>query len=325
MNDIHHLLKHYRDDGLRPGTRAFSEFRRLLTSPLQVTESHLLDDDHPLKVQAYIVLDAFESVTNGMENHQAMEELQRLDAHSVFHPWKVFILALQAFYREDDTTCRQLLQSLPTGTPLHALAQDLLGESAATPKRKLRQLWSVDPAYRECLEQVESTAYPENQLYFLDTLLESRPLWEGQSEAARIVFARWVMHLVLARNLCVKQTVKALIRVVGRWEAERAVALALFRDSIEAACVFLARSLIDKEGPITFEERSLMREMYRQALLYQRDGGVDADFQREWVGLRGDLERRGVRLDGLEVAGETAAHVRRAAKKSASQLELFAS
>ncbi len=324
MSDIDFLLKRYRDDVLKPGSRGFEEMRKRLINPLHVTNSALLPEEHPLKIQGYIILDAFESVTNGMENPQALGDLETIDHRSVFYPWKLLVLGLKAFYSGDDTTCRQLLGQIPQDCDaLHRLASDFIKEIYSPHKRFFKEVWSLPPVFRDTLEQLEASATVETQDIFLEILEESTRLWQKQQDFDKIVFGTWVIRLTHSGDLDLRAVIRSLMKTLGLYCAEQSVALALYRESIETAVLFYARSLLDKQEPITFEERTLLREMYRQTVLYQQDAGIDDDFEREWTVLSTHLGQLGITFSEPSAKRENKRD--RSWKKHSAQLDLFAS
>lgn len=69
---------------------AFKDVRealvREINDPGVLDRSSILSDSSPLKKEAQIIIDAFEAVTNGMENPGAMEDLDSIDSRSpLFH------------------------------------------------------------------------------------------------------------------------------------------------------------------------------------------------------------------------------------------------
>ena len=93
-----------------------------LIHPRLLLESPLLADSHPWRREALAVSDAFEAVTNGMEQPGVFEALEDLADGSPFLPWKHLILALHFFYEGLDEGVRAHLAKVPSESPLKALA-----------------------------------------------------------------------------------------------------------------------------------------------------------------------------------------------------------
>lgn len=119
--------------------------------PLPQRAEHL-SDDHPLKQQAFLVLDALESVTNGMENPDVFVKLDTIPPSSSFAPWVSLIYAIQAFYRNSPKDVLSELSSIPRESAPYRLVPLLLTLSGNTPAqlpaRKIE---------KQILEQVENT------------------------------------------------------------------------------------------------------------------------------------------------------------------------
>jgi len=70
-----------------------------LLHPRYLLESPLLTDHHPWRREALAVADAFEAVSNGMEEPGVLAALDDLGDDSPFLPWREFILALHFVLR----------------------------------------------------------------------------------------------------------------------------------------------------------------------------------------------------------------------------------
>jgi hypothetical protein len=108
---------------------------------LQSQAEHLADS-HPLKQQALVVMDAIESVTNGMENPDVFDKLSDIPQDSPFQAWVSFISAVQAFYRGDAEEMTRKLDEIPSNSPPKAL------------DKVLRHLSSID-SYEKPLKGIE--------------------------------------------------------------------------------------------------------------------------------------------------------------------------
>ncbi len=76
-----------------------------------LTASATLPSDHPIKVQAAAVIEAFKSVTSGPVSEEAIA-LPEVPRRSPLAPWKIVIKALFCFYRREDDLCERHLQSV---------------------------------------------------------------------------------------------------------------------------------------------------------------------------------------------------------------------
>lgn len=98
--------------------QAFAQARRHILHPRFVLESPLLTDQHPWRREALVVSDAFEAVTNGMEEPGVLEALDEVEDDSPFAPWRSFILGLHFFYEGLDEAVRVHWGRIPNESPV---------------------------------------------------------------------------------------------------------------------------------------------------------------------------------------------------------------
>jgi hypothetical protein len=67
--------------------------------------------------QMIIILDALESVTNGMENPGLLEQIKDIPRESKLRPYVDLVFALQAYYGQNPTRVREYLTSIPDDSP----------------------------------------------------------------------------------------------------------------------------------------------------------------------------------------------------------------
>lgn len=103
--------------------QALTQAATHLIHPRLVLESPLLTEDHPWYREALIVSDAFEAVTNGMEEPGVLSALDELVPDSPFVPWRHLILALHFFYEHLDEAVVAHLSAIPDHSPVSGLAQ----------------------------------------------------------------------------------------------------------------------------------------------------------------------------------------------------------
>lgn len=80
-----------------------------------LTGARTLSADHPLKLQAAIVSDAFREVTSGPVDSDETA-LPGIPRRSPLGPWKMLIQALYCFYGRDDALCERYLRSIRAGS-----------------------------------------------------------------------------------------------------------------------------------------------------------------------------------------------------------------
>lgn len=318
------LLKRWGDDINNDACRGYKELRRTLTHPLQIINSPLLSDHHPVKMQAYAVLDAWDSATNGMENHGAWLELENIGTRDVLFPWKLFAQAIRAYYQGHDKEAQLFLREIPDDTSLTEAASRFLDHLANPKKELIPGLNSLPQCYQETLEQLESTAYPESEEYFREALEDGWQIFIDTDEATQEAFSRWVIRFAAERGLSLEKILPLMKQLLGRAEAEKAAALALYPMSPETALLFWARGLSDQNREPTDLEKEIIKLLEDQTKLYQQEFGEDPDFANTWRTIAPEIDALLPKVKKPQPAQNNRPNVAWNAGRH-GQLELFAS
>jgi len=160
-----------------------------LIHPKLILESPLLTDAHVWRKEGLLVSDAFEAVTNGMEEPGVLEALDELEPDSPFQDWRHLILALHFFYEGLDEAVVVHLNQIPANSPVQTLVNTLLGilqenaERGTTAQRRLSelvaqpdplvQLWVQDVA--EGLETGDENLFWEALTDWLEHMASTAP------------------------------------------------------------------------------------------------------------------------------------------------------
>ena len=155
--------------------QALGEAARHLIHPRLVLETALLDESHPWKHEALTAADAFEAVTNGMEDRALVEALEDPDPESPFTPWKDLILAIRDFYRGWDDEAAAHAARVPSGSPAFALARVVLsllgrlaGPLAAAEAALADQIARPDPMTEQWIQDVTEGLETDDEPLFWD-------------------------------------------------------------------------------------------------------------------------------------------------------------
>ncbi len=100
-----------------------------------VADCAVLPDEHPLRVAAAALMQAFAVVTSGPVTHQQLA-LPEVSHRSPFAPWKLLVRAIALLHRHEDEACRECLKLIkPESVPgrLVAAMQALLGTPSGEP------------------------------------------------------------------------------------------------------------------------------------------------------------------------------------------------
>src|SRR6185295_5192612 len=118
--------------------------------------------------------DAFEAVTNGMEDLSLFDALEGWESASPFSAWKALILAIRAFYQGEDEVAARYAVSVPAGSPAAALARvvlALLGRSgtlSGAGTRLADQIARPDPLTEQWIQDVTEGLETDDENLFWD-------------------------------------------------------------------------------------------------------------------------------------------------------------
>jgi hypothetical protein len=309
--------------------QALEEAARHLVHPKLMLESPLLDDTHPWKQHALIVSDAFEAITNGMEEPDLFEALEHWESGSPFEPWRELILALRAFYRGDDPEAARRASAV-SGGPAAALARVVLalagrsGRGLTAAEAQLAEaIARPDPMTEQWIQDVTEGLETDDEPLFWDAFAAWLDLAapEAPEEARSAVLWAWAQ---LEWRDFDEQVLLDLSAVHwGRAEACRLAALGTASWDAEGASLLWLRFLVaaSREGLIDpaqlAEARALLDRFERAAGTLTEEGrATRAVLVRAWnaeAGQRGWPQGR--------IAEAPAVPVRAA---PGAQLDLFA-
>lgn len=280
--------------------------RRSLDDPLAVERSPLLSDTHPLKREALAVTDSFEAVTNGMDNPEAYERLEAIGESSVFHPWKLLILAIRELYREDEEAMKEYLRLIPHETPAALIAPFLqhissgepLGPTCTEACGKLAKAVVTDNRLLEsAIEQLHETLAAGLEDLFTETAVMI--VKENIRGAADLTsrFTLWCIESLVRSELSPASFISRIKGLMPQAEVYRLTAVAMIDTDPDISLLFWIRFLLsrlhDKDIPLAETEEALeiMRELHDSIAELDRMNGdePDAEFTENLKGLLRNL------------------------------------
>ncbi|MDY7027631.1 MAG: hypothetical protein SVR04_04965 [Spirochaetota bacterium] len=257
--------------------RIMDELSACIGDPRIFQEEPVVHYNTRLHQQSIIIWDAFESVTNGMYNPEALHRLEEIDNGSPFSPWKNLILAILAFYQGDRDNLFQLLGKIPSSTPpgrfrnlLRYFEEDTARGKAAD---KLCTLLEDDHDFiscavdqlNDCLENNHTVAFLESTGFLVRDLLASH------SHAARRL-AVWSIQVSSRHDFDISGYICRLTDIFGRKEALRLVAVALMPTEPEISLLFWLRYGIESVSQDTMSSEeifaliAIIADTYRKIL-----------------------------------------------------------
>ncbi|MEM5948868.1 hypothetical protein WKV44_09980 [Spirochaetia bacterium 38H-sp] len=89
-----------------------------IRDPLLISKTTYLDDKHPLRKDAILIMDAIASITNGILDNSLIQELYKIEKNSPFYSWQQFTLALYYIYKTNTIKARECIQNIDKKSPL---------------------------------------------------------------------------------------------------------------------------------------------------------------------------------------------------------------
>lgn len=248
------------------------KIKRKLVSPGQIINSPLLPDSHPLKQEAFVISDALEAVTNGMENPEALEALEALDEASPFRPWRSLIAAIKAFYQGDHQQTTALLDEIdPEAPPAHLgpfllslidrTAAELQGEHGYAWKELYRKITENQRFIESARKDLEESRH-QGEGYFLDTLiLLIQDLTVSYRETA-VRLALWGLRTAIEDNFDEEPLIDGLLSIYGKAEGWRLIGLVFMEWDGLSGLLCLLKSLVYRMQTKTITEDEAGEYLY---------------------------------------------------------------
>ena len=218
-----------------------------------LTNAKRLADNHPLKRQAFIVLDALESVTNGMENPEVYEFLASIPEDSSLTPWKLLVYALKAYYRGDYGEMAERLEAIVEASPPKALSRLLLHLAGLRDAEKAlgrvereiaKALRGESSPVTEAIAQVNEALEADNEAAFSDSVAFLIKELYGSNPDTSKSLALWALELLAEREMNRLILQEHLFLIFGEAEAQRMISLSLINRNPEEALAFWVKYLL---------------------------------------------------------------------------------
>ncbi len=190
--DVNKIIERLKQPDLDPGTHSqLNELlRRGLADPRDLADADNIDQNHPLKVDAKAVWDAFETVSTEApeeERKTALDHLSKVSRRSPLANWCLWIRALDAYYRFDDSHAKVLLNKIPSECTLYPAVKIL---SLKIEERLIPEGMSSKPTRNLWKSLTPQT--PHSQWIELHRLLKSGRKTSIRTHIKEIFFSAWV-------------------------------------------------------------------------------------------------------------------------------------
>ncbi|MCX7787149.1 MAG: hypothetical protein N2442_05590 [Spirochaetes bacterium] len=228
------------------------------------------------------ILDALESVTNGMENPGLLEQIKQISIDSPLRPYVDLIFALQAYYRKDPNTVDRFLKSIPDSTPparLKPLLSFLSGLSKNPPegiveKEIVKAILNRKSHLETALEEAELFLQQNHEESFSDSIAYLIRELYGKFPESSKQLTLWALEKAREKGWEGILLDGHLKMIFGDLEAHRLKAVSLFlsghRGAFQAWSSFLMKLLLAGTTNVQVVEASLLIWAYA-GIQEQRD------------------------------------------------------
>jgi hypothetical protein len=243
-----------------------------------------------------VVSDAFEAVTNGMEEPGVLEALEDLADGSPFLPWKHFILALHFFYEGLDEGVRAHLSQVPVTSPLRPLvgALEAMVEGRPVPggssglRALVQSVAQPDPRVVPLVQDISEGLEGDDEALFwgafADWLEAVAPEAPDRAQAAVL----WAWGQLEWRDFDEQVLLDLGTSLWGRAESCRLAALGTLSWDAEGATLLWFRFLVTavREGDFGLPELTQGREILDQfRAVAQEEGCWTNEGEETWANL----------------------------------------
>ena len=229
-----------------------AELRYKIPDPGFIEKSDLVSENNPIKLEARIITDAFESVTNGMYNPEALELLKSLPENSVFSIWRDIIYALYYYYQNKPDKVQEILDKVPKNTPpslLSPVLQYLSDSNQHKPVTKLEKsliskIREDSSFFKEAQSQLQECLDRSYEDLYLDTasLLIKDTYTQNTNAAQKLSI--WCLKTASEYNFSLTPLLNNIKIIMGTPEGLRLTAIALLSEDPDISVLFWIRSLI---------------------------------------------------------------------------------
>ncbi|MBI9109201.1 MAG: hypothetical protein JEZ04_20820 [Spirochaetales bacterium] len=201
-----------------------------------------------------IVSDAFEAVTNGMHNPEAMIRLEKLEKAESFDQWKLLIRAVDAFYSQDFQTLEDCLEKIPSDSlagslkPVlyHMSGQKQLNRKPTFNEEKLIKRVTEDSRFlvSAAAQLTESIEY-SGDLFIETASLLIKEIKVNNPEASERL-ALWCFSVCFEYSFDEEPLADNVLMLYGQAEGLRLIALSLMEEDPESSLICFTRALIKR-------------------------------------------------------------------------------
>ena len=239
-----------------------SELNKNLIDPGILERSKRTSEE--LRKEARTVLDAFESITNGMYNPEVSKLLNRIPEDSLLSLWKELIFAIHAFYEKNFIEMEIRLDKIDSNSALSMFKPILLhlsGKNQVSVTNTKQKIF-IDNIIKDrsfirsvIKEIIESLEYDMEDLFLETANLMLMDLNRNYKDPA-YRFAIWSIETASEYKYSPTDLIATCKKIFGNTLAYRLTAIAMEKEEPDISLLFWIQSLISrlKSKDLTLDE-----------------------------------------------------------------------
>lgn len=228
----------------------FNKLYRDLYSPALIVSCDFIPADNRLMIEALILSDAFESLTNGMSDDLALDELDSISQDSLLHPWCCFTRSVYFFYKGDHESCLKHIQSIPEDSAAAAFRyffEALLGSHS---DNKIDTVWKdlkesvleSSKVIEDSIELIQESVQMEGLFLESAGLLIRDIIKDDRDSATKILL--WCFERLQELDVLSDKAVMKAKQLFGEQDGYRISSLASLSFDPDRSLVYWLHSLI---------------------------------------------------------------------------------
>ncbi len=255
-----------------------SQLKKHFIDPFYVSRSKSLPENDIMKVDARIVSDAFEAVTNGMYDEDILNELENLSDSSFFSNWKYLTESLYYLYAENFTKADEAFRKIEEDSIPHLTApvfyriisRDKISSISGlsdSEKIFINNIIKDSISVKSSLDQIETNLKTGHEDRFTDniTLLLSDLYVKDQNLSKKL--ASWGLRQISLNDMSPSMLLENLKLIFGESETYRLTAVSFREEDPELSLIFFSKS----------------------ALIQLRNNSIDSNYTEAFIDILADL------------------------------------
>ncbi len=305
MNEIKPLLNQLGNSKTEKEINIESQLKKYYIDPFYISNSNSLNDKNYLKIEARIVSDAFEAVTNGMHSNETISQLGKIEDSSFFSDWKYLTESLYYIYTNSFENAEIALKKiqensvpsllLPVIKAIMQANQDI-SACSETGISFIREILNENIILRENINNAALYLQNREEHYFIDTVTLIMTDTFSKKDYISKNVAIWAIKQLFSFDISPELLIENMKLIFGEAETLRLSAVAFIEEDQELSLLFwmkallslLKKNCIDK---VTIEAYiEIIEELSKKISNYDIDSVILKQIQNLFVALNSEFK-----------------------------------